>query len=86
MQAQNSAGEVNNRVEQGIETSARLTKPGMIWVFQHSTSNLRGFEAMNMIRKGNFLGIDKGDVQASIQLVSQLWNCPRRNRRIVACP
>jgi len=35
---------------------------------------------MNMIRKGNFLGIDKGDVQHQFSWYLNFWNCPRRNR------
>ena len=32
-----------------------------------------GFEAMNIIRKGQVQGVKKGDVRASIELVSQLF-------------
>jgi len=65
---------LNNRVEQDHRFIKRLTKPGMgFWSFNTARRTLRGFEAMNMIRKGQVQGVEKGDVRASIELVSQLF-------------
>ena len=65
---------LNNRVEQDHRFIKRLTKPGMgFGSFNTARRTLRGFEAMNMIRKGQVQGVEKGDVQASIELVSQLF-------------
>ena len=65
---------LNNRVEQDHRFIKRLTKPGMGFSsFNTARRTLRGFEAMNMIRKGQVQGVKKGDVRASIELVSQLF-------------
>jgi transposase-like protein len=65
---------LNNRVEQDHRFIKRLTKPGMgFGSFHTARRTIRGFEAMNMIRKGQVQGVDKGDARASIELVSQLF-------------
>ena len=65
---------LNNRVEQDHRFIKRLTKPGMgFGSFYTARRTLRGFETMNMIRIGQVQGVDKGDVRASIELVSQLF-------------
>lgn len=65
---------LNNLIEQDHRFIKRLTKPGMgFGSFNTARRTLRGFEAMNMIRKGQVRGVNKGDVQASIELVSQLF-------------
>jgi len=40
---------------------------------------------MNMIRKGNFLGIDKGDVQASVG-ISTFGIAKKKQNNENACP
>ena len=65
---------LNNRVEQDHRFIKRLTKPGMgFGSFNTARRTLRGFEAMNMIRKGQVQGVDKGDVRAQIEFVSQVF-------------
>jgi len=65
---------LNNRVEQDHRFIKRLTKPGMgFGSFNSARATLRGIEAMNMLRKGQVQGIEKGNVRASIELVSQLF-------------
>ncbi len=65
---------LNNIVEQDHRFIKRLTKPGMgFGSFNTARRTLKGFEAMNMIRKGQVQGVEKGDVRASIELVSQLF-------------
>ncbi len=65
---------LNNRVEQDHRFIKRLTKPGMgFGSFNAARRTLRGFEVMNMLRKGQVQGVEKGDVRASIELVSQLF-------------
>ena len=65
---------LNNRVEQDHRFIKRLTKPGMgFGSFHTARRTIKGFEAMNMIRKGQVQGVDKGDARASIELVSQLF-------------
>jgi transposase-like protein len=65
---------LNNRVEQDHRFIKRLTKPGMgFGSFHTARRTIRGFEAMNMIRKGQVQGVDKGNARASIELVSQVF-------------
>jgi len=65
---------LNNTVEQDHRFIKRLTKPGMgFGSFNTARLTVRGMEAMNMIRKGQVQGVDKGDARASIGLVSQLF-------------
>lgn len=65
---------LNNRVEQDHRFIKRLTKPGLEFgSFNTARQTLRGFETMNIIRQGQVQGVAKGDVRASIELVSQLF-------------
>lgn len=65
---------LNNRVEQDHRFIKLLTKPGLgFGSFNTARRTLRGFEAMNMIRKGQVRGVNKGDVRASIEFVSQIF-------------
>lgn len=65
---------LNNRVEQDHRFIKRLTKPGMgFGSFNTARRTLRGIEAMNMVRKGQAQGVEKGDVRAQVELVSQLF-------------
>ncbi len=65
---------LNNIVEQDHRFIKRLVNPGMgFGSFNTARRTLRGMEAMNMIRKGQVQGVEKGDMQVSIELVSQLF-------------
>jgi len=65
---------LNNRVEQDHRFIKRLTKPGMGFSsFNSARRTLRGIEVMNMLRKGQVQGIDKGDVRSQIEFVSQIF-------------
>lgn len=65
---------LNNLVEQDHRFIKRLTKPGMgFGSFNTARRTLRGMEAMNMIRKGQVQGVDKGDVRSQVEFVSQLF-------------
>jgi transposase-like protein len=56
---------LNNRVEQDHRFIKRLTRPGMgFGSFNTARRTLRGFEVMNMIRKGQVVGVEKGAVKA----------------------
>lgn len=59
---------LNNRVEQDYRFIKRLTKPGMgFGSFNTARQTIRGFEAMNTIRKGQVQGVAKGDVLAQAE-------------------
>jgi len=65
---------LNNRVEQDHRFIKRLTKPGMgFHSFNTARRALKGFEAMNMLRKGQVVGVEKGDVKARTEFVAQIF-------------
>jgi transposase, IS6 family len=63
-----------NLIEQDHRFIKRLTKPGMGF-FPDLTAwrTLQGFEVMNMMRKGQLQGVDKGDVRGQMALVAKLF-------------
>jgi len=65
---------LNNQVEQDHRFIKRLARSGMgFGSFNSARRTLRGMEAMNMIRKGQVQAIDKGNVRAQIEFVSQIF-------------
>ncbi len=65
---------LNNTVEQDNRFIKRLTKPGMgFHSFNTARRTLSGCEAMNMIRKGQVQGVQRGDVVAQLEFVSQIF-------------
>ncbi len=65
---------LNNTVEQDHRFIKRLVNPGMgFGSFNTARRTLRGYEAMNMIRKGQINGVEKGDIRAQAEFVSQIF-------------
>jgi transposase, IS6 family len=65
---------LNNLIEQDHRFIKRFTKPGMgFFSFETAWRTLQGFEMMNMIRKGQLQGMDKGDVRGQLVLVAKLF-------------
>ncbi len=65
---------LNNLIEQDHRCIKRLTKPGMgFFSFETAWRTLQGFEVMNMIRKGQVQGVDKGDVRGQVALIAKLF-------------
>jgi transposase-like protein len=65
---------LNNIVEQDHRFIKRLVNPGMgFGSFNTARRTLRGYEAMNMIRKGQVQGAEKGDVRAQVEFVYQIF-------------
>ena len=61
-------------VEQDHRFIKRLVNPGMGFSsFNTARRTLRGYEAMNMIRKGQVQGVAKGDIRAQAEFVSQIF-------------
>jgi transposase, IS6 family len=55
---------LNNLIEQDHRFIKRLTKPGMgFFSFETEWRTLQGYEIMNMMRKGQLQGVNKGDVR-----------------------
>ncbi len=65
---------LNNLVEPDHRFIKRLTRPGMEFhSFNTAFRTLRGYEAMNMLRKGQVIGVKKGDVKACTEFMSQIF-------------
>jgi len=63
---------LNNIVEQDHRFIKRLVNSGMgFGSFNTARRTLRGYEAMNMIRKGQIQGVEKGDILAQVEFVYQ---------------
>jgi transposase-like protein len=65
---------LNNRVEQDHRNIKRIVKPILGFKsFNSARRTLSGIEAMNMIRKGQVEGVERGDVRAQVEFVSQIF-------------
>ena len=65
---------LNNLVEQDHRFIKRLTKPSMgFFSFETAWRTLQGYEIMNIIRKGQLQGVEKGDIRGQIALVAKLF-------------
>ncbi len=65
---------LNNIVEQDHRFIKRLVNPGMgFGSFNTARRTLRGYEAMNMIRKGQVHGVEKGDILGQVEFVCQIF-------------
>ena len=65
---------LNNLIEQDHRFIKRLTKPGMgFFSFETAWRTFQGFEIMNMLRKGQLQGVNKGDIRGQIALVNKLF-------------
>lgn len=65
---------LNNLVEQDHRAIKKLTKVGMGFKsFNTARQTIKGFEAMNMIRKGQVQGVEKGDARAQAEFVCQIF-------------
>ncbi len=61
-------------MEQDHRFIKRLTKPGIgFGSFNAARRTIIGLEAMNMLRTGQVQGVEKGDIRAQVELVSQLF-------------
>ncbi len=65
---------LNNIVEQDHRFIKRLVKPGMgFFSFQTAWRTLQGYEVMNMMRKGQIRGVDKGDIRCQVAFIAHLF-------------
>ncbi|MCP4745112.1 MAG: DDE-type integrase/transposase/recombinase [Desulfobacteraceae bacterium] len=65
---------LSNIVEQDHRFIKRLVRPGLGFKsFYKTWRTLKGFEAMNMIRKGQIEGIEKGDSKSQVQFIEDLF-------------
>ncbi len=65
---------LNNTVEQDHRFIKRRTKPGLgFGSFNTARRSLKGYEAMNMIPKGQIEGAEKEDVMGQISFINQIF-------------
>ena len=65
---------LNNLIEQDHRFIKRLTKPGMgFFSFETAGRTLQGYEVMNMIRKGQVRGVNKGDIAGQVTFIASLF-------------
>ncbi len=66
---------LNNIVEQDHRFIKRRVNPGLgFFSFKTARRTIGGYEAMNMIRKGQIEGIVKGDIRRQVRFVADLFN------------
>ena len=65
---------VNNIMEQDHRFIKRRVAPSLGFAsFQTANRTLRGYEAMNMIRKGQITKIKKGDITGQMRFIENLF-------------
>ncbi len=65
---------LNNLIEQDHRFIKRLVKPGMgFFSFETAGRTLQGYEVMNMIRKGQMHGVNKGDITGQVTFIARLF-------------
>ena len=65
---------LNNLIEQDHRFIKRLVKPGMgFFSFDTAWKTLQGYEAMNMIRKGQVQGVNKGETPSQATFIAELF-------------
>jgi IS6 family transposase len=61
-------------VKQDHRFIKRLVKPGLgFFSFETAWRTLRGYEAMNMMRKGQRQGVEKGDIRCQVTYIATLF-------------
>lgn len=65
---------LNNRVEQDHRFIKRLIKPGMGFAsFNTARRTIKGYEIMNMLRKGQVAKVEKGAVQKRVKFIAEIF-------------
>ncbi len=65
---------LNNLIEQDHRFIKRLVKPGMgFFSFETAWRTLQGYEVMNMVRKGQMHGVEKGDILGQVAWIARLF-------------
>ena len=68
---------LNNRVEQNHRAIKRLVKPGMgFGSFNTARRTIRGYEIMNMVRKGQIEKVEKGAVTERVKFIAEIFGVP----------
>jgi IS6 family transposase len=65
---------LNNLVEQDHRFIKRRVKPGLgFFSFETAWNTLQGYEVMNMVRKGQMRGVEKGNILGQIAFIASLF-------------
>ena len=65
---------LNNIVEQDHRAIKRLVKPGMgFGSFNTARRTIRGYEIMNMLRKGQVEKVRKGAVKERVKFIAEIF-------------
>jgi len=65
---------LNNIIEQDHRFIKRRVKPGLgFFSMESAWRTLQGYEVMNMIRKGQVQGMERGDIMGQIAFISSLF-------------
>jgi len=65
---------LNNTIEQDHRSIKRLVKPGMgFGSFNTARRTIRGYEIMNMLRKGQIKNVEKGAVKQRVLFINQIF-------------
>jgi transposase-like protein len=65
---------LNNVIEQDHRFLQRVIKPGLGFKsFNTARRTIKGYEAMHMLRKGQVIGVLKGDVLAQLSFMAQIF-------------
>ena len=65
---------LNNIIEQDHRFIKRRVNPGLgFFSFNTGRRTISGYEAMNIIRKGQIEGVGKGDIRGQVRFVSNLF-------------
>ena len=65
---------LNNLIEQDHRFIKRLVKPGMsFFSLESAWRTLQGYEVMNMVRKGQMHGVEKGDILGQVARIARLF-------------
>ncbi len=65
---------LNTIAEQDHRFLKRLIKPGLgFFSFETAWRTIQGYEVMNMLRKGQVDGVEKGNLQAQVLFIAQLF-------------
>jgi IS6 family transposase len=65
---------LNNLIEQDHRFIKRLVKPGLgFFSVETAGRTLQGYEVMHMIRKGQMLGVNKGDITGQVTFIARLF-------------
>ncbi len=65
---------LNTLIEQDHRFVKRLVKPSMgFFSFKTAWNTLQGYERMNMLRKGQMHGVEKGNIVGQISFIANLF-------------